>query len=238
MPLDLSHKGVLEALNSSRWLARLGPQVLEELAARGRKRKLADGEMIAARGKQPEGLALVISGAIRSSTFSEDGREIVFSLVRAGNVWGLVAVLDRAGAVHDTRASGPTELFVIPTAVIHEILERHPEVYREITLMLCYRMRKAYSAVDELGLANLRQRLARQLCTLVAQEGQAPADEQRVPVTQDELAALVGATRPSVNRELTAMEREGLVKKSYGGITVLAYEQLRGLCATRHIFDL
>jgi CRP/FNR family cyclic AMP-dependent transcriptional regulator len=228
----------MEMLRANRWLARLPLDALRELAAAGRWRSLADGEMLAGRNAQPEGMALVLSGAVRSSNFSLEGRESAYSLVKAGSVWGLVAVLDGGGAVHDTRASGKTELFIIPARTVRDLLEREPALYRLAVQMLCYRLRKAYSAVDELALATLRQRLARQLCTLVGAAAEHAQDRLRISVTQDELANLVGATRPSVNRELAEMEREGFVKRQYGGLTVLDYGHLHQLCASQRIFDL
>lgn len=234
----LRDQDILQALRTNKWLAMLPEDALAELAAAGRLRHYSDGEEIVGRNKQPDGLALVMRGAIRSSNFSEDGREIAFSLVQAGGLWGVVPVLDGAGSVHDTCASGRTELFVIPTRAVRDLLGRRPELHKVAVEMLCYRLRKAYSAVDELALATLRQRLARQLCTLAVDAGEEPGQKRRIAVTQDELGILVGATRPSINRELAKLEREGLVKRQYGGVTVLDYEQLNDLCATRRIFDL
>ncbi|TFZ02806.1 Crp/Fnr family transcriptional regulator [Ramlibacter henchirensis] len=235
MTANAPERDILEILRRNKWLAQLPADATAELAAGARRRRLADGELIAGRGKQPEGLALVVSGAIRSSNFSAEGREIAFSLVKPGGLWGLVAVLDGAGAVHETRVSGPTELIVFPTRLVRDMLDRDPALYKPVTQMLCYRLRKAYSAVDDLALATLRQRLARQLCTLATE---LPAEKRHISVTQDELANLVGATRPSVNRELAVLEREGLVERQYGGVTVLDYEHLHELCATQRIFEL
>src|SRR5690606_8367428 len=122
---------------------------------------------------------------------------------------GVVAVLDRGGAAHDVRALEETELLVIPTDPLHALLERHPILYAHFVKILCYRLRKAYTAVSELALASLRQRVARQLCTLGTPIGgtQARATLSPISLTQEELALRVGATRPSVNRELKEMER-------------------------------
>jgi CRP-like cAMP-binding protein len=229
----------LKILRANIWLKDLPAGVLAELAALARYRKYTEGQLIAAKDTRPEGICIIISGGIRSSTFSETGKEIVFSLVRAGSLWGVVAALDGNGSVHDTRASGNTELLVIPDDALLRLMDREPALYRHFSRMLCYRLRKAYSAVDDLGLATLRQRLARRLCALgMPSDAHSAAPGTALNLTQENLAVLVGATRSSVNRELRALQREGLVEVGYRTVAILDYARLQELCASRRIFDL
>lgn len=230
---------LLDILRANLWLRDLPPNALSEIAAIAYKRKLVEGQILVAKDEPPEGMCVVISGGIRDSTSSEDGREIVFSSVRARGLWGVVAILDQGGAVHDARACGDTEVLIIPTAPLHRLLDTQPLLYRHFSLMLCYRLRKAYSAVDDLGLASLRQRVARQLCTLGTPTDANTNPEPNIPVmlTQEELAVRVSATRPSVNRELKELQREGILKIGYGTISILDYARLHALCATKRIFD-
>jgi hypothetical protein len=58
-----------------------------------------------------------------------------------------------------------------------------------------------------------------------------------VASTQEQLALRVGATRTSVNREIQELQREGILKAGYGTISILDYERLHALCATKRIFD-
>jgi CRP-like cAMP-binding protein len=210
----------------------LPEQVLDEIADISRTRRLTHGQPIAVRGEPIEGVVGVVRGAVWSSSSSEAGRDMAFSVVPAGGLWGIVAVLDHNGAVHDAKAVGLTELILLPTSGVHSILKRHPDLHRVFALILCHRMRKNYAAVEELGLATLRQRLARQLCTLVTASGQA-----QLAVTQESLADLIGASRPNVNRQLKDMERNGMLSQRYGGVTVLNYERLHELCATEEIYQ-
>lgn len=228
----------LAAVQSNRWLSRLPAPILQELAGLAQVRRLANGEVFVSRGQQPEGLALVVTGALQSSAYSEDGREVGHSLTMPTRLWGVVAIMDGEGSVHDARAKGATELLVIPAQAFQDALERHPALLRAMALMLCYRMRKNYSAVEELGLATLRQRLARQLCTLAAGSGAPPPGAMvQLVVTQEELAVLVAGSRASVNRELSDMERNGMLQRQYGGITVTDLGQLQSLCVTQQFFE-
>jgi len=229
------------ALESNQWFGPLPSEAREAFAQASSVRTYASGELIAVRGTSPEGVALVLRGAIRDATLTSDGREIVYSLVQRGSVWGLVAALDGLGAVHDTRAHRRTEVVLIPRSRFLQVLDADPALYRHFAQILCYRLRKAYSAVDEFALVPLRQRLARQLCTLAVAEAGAEANRDdasgaRLRLTQSEIAVMLGAARPSVNRELKRMQDEGLLELGYRGLTVRQYARLRDLCETRGIF--
>ena len=222
----------IAALSANRWFKGLPADTQAAFARVARLKRYAAGELVAARGTAPEGIAIVLKGAIRSATLAADGREIVFSLVQRGSIWGAVAAIDGAGAVHDTRAQGRTEVLMVPRAAFLAVHDEHPVLWRHFAQLLCYRLRKAYSAVDEFALAPLRQRLARQLCTLAVAGG-----GERLAFTQSQLAEMLGAARPSVNRELRRLQDEGLVELAYRGVRVAQFDRLRAICETQGLFE-
>lgn len=226
----------LSVLQANDWFGGLPLPAQQALARISRHRRYLNGELIAARGVPPEGLAIVLRGAIRSATLSADGHEVVFSLIQPGYVWGLVAAIDGLGAVHDTRAHRRTEVLLIPKGAFIEVLDARPVLYAHFARLLCYRLRKAYSAVDEFALAPLRQRLARQLCTLALASPDARGDGATLRLTQAEIAEMLSAARPSVNRELQRMQDEGLLALGYRGVTVKQFARLRDICAHQGLF--
>jgi len=227
----------LAILEENQWFRELPREALLAFARATRFRRYANGELVAARGVPPEGVVIVIRGAIRSATLTAEGREIVFSLVQPGSIWGLVAAMDGLGAVHDTSAHRRTEVLLLPRAAFLAVLDAQPKLYRHFAAFLCYRLRKAYSAVDEFALVPLRQRLARQLCTLaVAQKGMDEPGGANLRLTQAEIAVMLGAARQSVNRELSRLQKEGLIELGYRGVTVRQFARLRGICETQGIF--
>ncbi len=225
----------LAILKGNAWFKDLPAGALEEFARISRFRRYLNGELIAARGVPPEGLLVVIRGAIRSATLAADGHEVVFSLIQPGYVWGLVAAIDGLGSVHDTQAHRRTDVLLVPRSAFLEILDASPELYGHFARLLCTRLRKAYTAVDEFALVPLRQRLARQLCTLAATApgGLPEGDGATLRLTQSEIAVMLSAARPSVNRELKRLQEEGLVELGYRGVTIRQFAQLRDICANQ-----
>lgn len=236
MPTSYPNSEGIQILRSNRWLAQLPSEVLAEFSAVARRRRYADGEEITGYGEPPSGLVVVVKGAIRSTSSSEDGREVAIALVPPGGIWGIIAVLDGGGSTHAGAASGDTELLVIPTDAVRAAFRRWPHLHAWAVPLLCARLRKAYNAVDDLALSKLRQRLTTQLCMMAKSDGDL-GRPVTVMATQDELAMLIGATRPSVNRELAAMEREGLIVRKYRGLIVLDLPGLRKLGALRRAFE-
>lgn len=209
---------------------------LARFAAACRVRRYANGELIVARGLAPEGPAVVIRGAIRMASLNAEGREAVYSIIQPGKVWGIVAAIDGLGATHETRASGPTEVLVIPRAAFLAILEAEPRLYAYFARALCHRLRKAHGMVDEFALVPLRQRLARQLCVL-ASSGQGEGGvAERVKFSQAEIGVMLSASRPTVNRELRRMEDEGLVELSYRGVRVRQFDRLLAVCENKSLY--
>jgi CRP/FNR family cyclic AMP-dependent transcriptional regulator len=230
----------VQALQDSAWFRDFPSNAIEALASAGTIRLLNDRECLLREGDVSAGIGLILRGGIRSGSLSVDGHEFAFSLLKPGAIVGLVSALDGLGAVNNATAHGETEALVIPRSALIEVLDTEPLLYRHVVKMLCYRMRKAYCTIDELALVPLRQRLARQICTLVEAEhgGESPRGEVVLDITQGDLAILLGATRPIVNRALKELEGEGLIAAGYRKLIVKDFSVLYSRCVQQKLFAL
>lgn len=230
----------VHALQDSAWFREFPVTAIEALSTAGHIRLLRDRECLLRQGDTSASIGLILRGGIRSGSLSADGHEFAFSLLKPGAIVGLVSALDGMGAVNNATAHGETEALVIPRDAFLDVLEKEPILYRRIVQMLCYRMRKAYCIIDELALVPLRQRLARQICTLVLAEhrGDSPTSEVVLDLTQNDLAVLLGATRPIVNRALKELEEEGLIAAGYRKLVVRDFPVLYSRCVQQKLFAL
>jgi CRP-like cAMP-binding protein len=151
------------------------------------------------------------------------GKEFVIRLLPSGRLYGLISALDGHGNLHSARAFGPTQTWFIGAAAFRGLIRRYPELYPQLTRLLCLRARIAQRTIETAALMPVRQRLASRLLELVRALGKAsPAGPGvLVPVGQDAIAGLVGATRQSVNRELKAMERSRTIAVARRHLVVL-----------------
>ena len=209
---------------------RLPPEVHELLMARSHRVPLARDESLFHKGSDPDALFGVFSGRLRVSTAGRDGREAVISVMEPGHWFGEVSLLVGRERVYDVVAVEASEVAVVAAADFHRLVHERPDVHMAFTRLICHRLRQALAWIDDVILQPLPARLAHRLLTLEASEARSTSGNdagQRFSVSQEDLAAMLGVSRQSVNRQLKAWEREGLLSLRYGGVELHDRERLR-----------
>lgn len=211
---------------------RLSPELDALLRAKGRRRRLRKGDLLYVRGSAPDAVFRVESGAVQLSTTSPSGREAVLSVVEPGRWFGELTLVIRAPRVHDARALEDSELLVVSARHFHDAVDDRPDHLAELLRLVCHRYKWVIEWIDAAILQPLPQRLAGQL--LAAHEI-AAADERvatsGLRVSQEALGQMLGASRQSVNRQLKQWESDGLLRLSYGRITIVDADALRRVSA-------
>ena len=195
-----------------------------------RRRQLSKGETLYSRGSQPDSVYCVERGAIQLSTTSANGREAVLGVVEGGRWFGELTVFIEAPRVHDAKALTDTELLVVSARRLQDIVNNRSEHLLEFLRLVCYRYKWAIERMD----ASILQPLAVRLAHLLAvTHGRAAGGHARslpeLKVSQESLGHMLGASRQSVNRQLKQWELDGLLRVSYGCITLLDLNALQRL---------
>ena len=186
-------------------------------------KKLERGSSLFHKGSMPDALFGVVQGELRVSAVAADGRQMVVSLLETGHWFGEVSLLIGRERVYDVTALQPTEVAVVEAADFHKLIAAYPEVHLAFTRLVCYRLRQALSWIDDVMLMPLSARLARRLAILAPN----PRDERTVlSVTQEDLAAMLGASRQSINRQLKQWEAKGTIALKYRAIEILRWDVL------------
>lgn len=179
----------------------------------GTPRRLPHGEVVIRQGDATTCLFLIAAGVVRLSSVTRDGREIVVALLGAGEVFGECALLGRASAV-EARAIGETVVVSLPVPLLRDVLQHHPATAEELLRLVASRLHRTARALGEALAGDVSTRLSRRLQDLAEVHG-APADDGvriEVPITQEELGRMVGASREAVNRTLGGLTARGLVR--------------------------
>ncbi|WP_348673068.1 Crp/Fnr family transcriptional regulator [uncultured Abyssibacter sp.] len=223
-------RGAAKALiASSEWFRELPPEVVERLVKLARLRRLQDGERLFSQGDEADGLYGVMSGRIRISSTGADGRELLVQLFEPGAWFGEISMFDDLPRTHDGAAQGPAAVLVIPKADFRALLEREPGLYPHFLRMLCRKLRRSFGYIESAAFLPLRGRIAYRLTELAQLHGREADDgaiEIGLHLPQEELARMVASTRPSVSRELKALEAEGVLDIAYGKVRVLDAKRL------------
>lgn len=207
---------------SSQWLRDAPPELLRQLTALSRRRRLHDGELLYARGDAPEGLYGVIHGLIRIELIGNDGRELLAALYAPGDWFGEMSLFDeRPRAVH-ARAAGDTEILLLPAAQFRALLDSQPQWYRLFARVLSDKLRLAISTIEDGLLLPLSQRLAKRLLDLARVYGQPTPEGTLIALRlpQEDLGRMLGATRQSINKELKALEAAEVISLRQGRVMI------------------
>jgi len=200
---------------------------------RARIRNFAAGEKIFSIGAPSDHMAAVLTGQVRISVPSPDGREVLLAILEGGEIFGEIAVLDGKQRTADATALTPCALAILDRHEVLSFLEQHPSAWLSIVATLCERLRRTDEQLAEVALLPLPVRLAKAILRINGSQASATTRRSNsLHLSQRELANLVGATRETVNKCLKAWQRQGLIRIDDGRISVTdrsAFETLSGL---------
>ena len=198
--------------------------VLEHLGSYMKTRKVARGMAIFAKGDPGSGLMGVLSGTVRVSVASVEGKDIVLNMFHGGDVFGEIALLDGRPRTADATAMSDCELIVIERRDFVPFLRDNPDIMLKFIEILCSRLRRTSEQVQEVSFLNLPTRLARALLELST--GGGGSGDGKLAITQRELSQMIGRSRESTNKQLRSWEKRGWIALERGGVCVLAKERL------------
>jgi len=212
-------------------LARLDENALDTLLAVASERRFNNGQVIFQKGDPGTSMMAVLSGRVRISAYSEDGREIILNMVEPGQLFGEIALMDGKERSADATAMGKTELLVLDRRNFLPFLERNPKIAVQLIEVLCGRLRHTSEMVESIAFLDFGARLARLLVQMAEHYGKETEAGLLIDIriSQADLGNLIASTRESVNRQLSAWTHDGVIAVDQGKITLLDPETLEDM---------
>lgn len=211
----------------------LGPEALEAVAAAARPQRWASGEMLFQRDDAGDWMVALETGRVRIALATGAGRELVLRHAEGGEILGEMALFDGQPRSASATASGPVTGHVLTRRGFDAVIARHPEVARAALAYLAGMLRATTLQLESIALYQLRARVARFLVITLEQLHGAEVPEGAalaLGLSQGELAAVLGASRPKVNKVLQDLRDEGLIDET-GGVWRCAVARLRAEAA-------
>lgn len=221
-------------LASAPLFAGLSQNELDELIQVARTRVLSSKEELFHKGDEGSHVYLVIAGTLKALTTSEEGDDVVFTILGPGELIGEIAFLGSPERTATVSALTDCELLTIDRRDFLALLKRQPEAAIKLLSVLAGRLKRVSELVEDTLFLNLPIRLAKKLVHYASIYGQEmPSGSLRVglKLSQEEWGDLVGATRESINKQMRAWSDEGLIGVERGYVVILnadALEQLAG----------
>lgn len=200
----------------------LRPRELETLAGRAAERPMRAGEVVFRRSDPGSSMVAILSGEVRIVLPGANGRDQVLRVLRAGEVFGEVALLDGRARTADVVAETNGRLMIVERRDLLHILTDDPDFALRIITLLCDRLRTNNWLLEAMLFQDSAARLASTLLTLAAGR-----PGLRLDITQRALGEMVGSARETVNKKLREWQAAGILALEPGRVTVLDQAALR-----------
>ncbi len=208
-------------LRNTQLFAELADEELQALASRGQVRQLSRNEVLFGEGDPADQLYIVGRGRIAISNRSFDGRESVVALMEEDDLFGEMGLFDDSGRSAEARALETSEVLAVPYEPVRALYDERPELLWALVSMLVRRLRNMDEALADSVFLDVTGRTAKRLLELAGDD-----EEFFLPITQEELAGLVGASRERVNKAIASFVRLGWLDQNERRYTIRDRRQL------------
>lgn len=209
------------------WSRDLTDREIEVARAGIVERSFKANEFICMHGDQFEYWIGVVTGLVRVGNVSRDGKAFSFTGVTAGAWFGEGTVLKNEARRYDVVALRDTRLALMDRATFFRLLENSVGFNRFLIGLLNERLGQFMGLLEYGRTLDAKARLARCIASLF-NPMLYPDVSRHLEITQEELGAISGISRQNTNQCLKTLEKEGLLRVEYGGVTIVDLERLRG----------
>jgi len=234
-PIMVDVQSMADALSAVPLFGGLDEDGLEGLIRGMRVRKFRRGETVFHVGDPGDALFIVMSGSIKITLPADSGDEAILATLRPGDFFGELALLDGAPRSATAIAIEPTETYILPRERFRDLIATEPIMREALLATLAAEVRRLTHHVEELHFLDITGRLASRLSRLANESGATSLPDGSIrlagPLTQGDLAAMIGCTRQSVNKLLGMFTDDGLIRLERDRIVVL---NLDGLLHAAH----
>ncbi|MBJ86937.1 MAG: Crp/Fnr family transcriptional regulator [Acidimicrobiaceae bacterium] len=195
--------------------------LLEPIVDQSTVQSLQRGDMLFSEGDEANDLYIVLEGRVAIANRSFDGRESVVALMESGDLFGEMPLFRPDGRSADARVLENSSVVVIPYVPVKSLYQEHPEMLWKIVDMLAERLKVMDVALADSMFLDVTGRTAKRLLELAGTD-----EEFELPVTQEELAGMIGASRERVNKSLASFIKLGWLTQKGEKYVILDRKQL------------
>lgn len=197
-----------QLLESVEMFRSLTDDEMAQLASSASMISLNRNEVLFREHDHADDLYVVHDGRVAITRRSFDDRESVLFLMEPGDLLGEMPIFDARPRSANVKALEPSSLLRVPYALVKELYEKRPELLWEVVEMFALRLRTMDDALADTMFLDVAGRTAKRLIELA--DGK---EDFQLPITQEELARMVGASRERVNKAISSFVRLGWLEQ-------------------------
>jgi CRP-like cAMP-binding protein len=211
--------------------ADLAEETLSKIALLGKRKSFEKDSVILLENDSGSALFVIISGKVKVSRVSDDGREVILSILTDSDFFGEMAILDGLSRSANVTAIEDVEIFMIQRSDFLDLLYNHPEVSIALMQELTKRLRAADMKIKSLSLKDAEGKVATVILQLADDIGrikQGVVEIEKLPFQQD-LANMAGTSRETISRTIHQFAKKGLIELEGSKLRILNYEKFKEL---------
>jgi len=227
----MDHEARRRLLLSSPLFDALPAEALNDILGQATEISVRRGQTVFQTGDEGSYMVAVLSGRIRISATSPEGREVTLNMIDAGEVFGELALLDGKPRSADATALEDSKLMTVERRHFLPYLTSNNVLTLRVIDVLCERLRDTSETLGNFAMLDLPGRLARKLLKLAEEYGNSTNGRILLDIrlSHTDLGRFVGCSRETVNKQMRAWEDEGIVAREGGRIAVRRPGALRRL---------
>ena len=193
----------------------LPSDALTALSSRMRRRQLPAHSTVVYRGDPAGALYIIVAGRVKIHTATSSGDEVIMNILKSGECFGEMSLLDGQPRDMDVTTVEPTELALLDGDALQQAFREQPGIALSLLHILSQRLRAQNENVQILTTRDVMGRVAARLLRLAETQGQTLPDggvRIEVSLSQSDIAAFIGATRERVSRVLTVFRAQKMIE--------------------------
>ena len=209
----------------------LDNDTLEKISRLGIRKSFKKDSVVLFEHETGSALFVIVEGKVKVSRVSDDGKEVILTILGDSDFFGEMAILDGLSRSANVTAMEDSELFIIQRSEFLELLQVHPEVSIALLQELTQRLRSADMKIKSLSLKDAEGKVATVILQLADDVGkikQGTVEIEKLPFQHD-LANMAGTSRETISRTLHTFAKKGLVELDGAKLRIMNYEKFKEL---------
>ncbi|HEY4755559.1 MAG TPA: Crp/Fnr family transcriptional regulator [Ignavibacteriaceae bacterium] len=218
-----------EFLKSVPIFSELDAERLKQISQLGSRKFYKKDSTILKENETGSALFVIISGKVKVSRASDDGKEVILTILNESDFFGEMAIIDGLSRSAGVIANEETELFIIQRTDFLNLLQAHPEISVALLQELTRRLRASDLRIKSLSLRDAEGKVASVILQIADDIGkikQGKVEIERLPFQHD-LANMAGTSRETISRTLHSFVKRGLIELEGTRLTINNYEKFK-----------
>jgi CRP/FNR family transcriptional regulator, cyclic AMP receptor protein len=206
-------KNESQASRPGEFFSKLSPVALADLESMEHPTLYPQGVVLFTEKQTPPGVFIVVSGEVKLSMNSTEGKRLILRIAKAGELLGLPAAINGGLSEITAETLHPARIAVIERGDFLGFLRRHPEAYPALTFELSRHLDMVCGQLRTVGLSSSAPEKLARLLLEWSESGQTTEAGTRFhfPLTHEEIGEFIGASRETVTRTLSVFKTRRLV---------------------------